>query len=107
VMVLLAFIGVDFGLSSVLTNVLHSLPHSRALETEGGWSSAESPSHITMLMLCALQRTRSGSNSCPARATTPPPHRGKCSGPYFSHCLFYFSISSHPVPLQTLSLSKY
>ncbi|KAJ7308676.1 peptidase family M48-domain-containing protein [Mycena albidolilacea] len=34
VMVLLAFIGLDFGLSSVLTNVLHSLPHSRALETE-------------------------------------------------------------------------
>ncbi|KAJ7796956.1 peptidase family M48-domain-containing protein [Mycena olivaceomarginata] len=34
VMVLLAFIGVDFGLSSVLTDVLHSLPHSRALETE-------------------------------------------------------------------------
>jgi hypothetical protein len=32
---LLLLLGVDLGLSSVLTNVMHSLPHSRALETEG------------------------------------------------------------------------
>ncbi|KAJ7912313.1 peptidase M48 family protein [Mycena leptocephala] len=31
---LLLLLGVDLGLSSVLTNVMHSLPHSRALETE-------------------------------------------------------------------------
>ncbi|KAF8181942.1 peptidase family M48-domain-containing protein [Mycena galopus ATCC 62051] len=34
VMGLLVLFGLDFGLSSLLTNVLHSLPHSRALETE-------------------------------------------------------------------------
>jgi len=34
VMGLLLLLGVDLGLSSVLTNVMHSLPHSRALETE-------------------------------------------------------------------------
>ncbi|KAK7044376.1 peptidase family M48-domain-containing protein [Favolaschia claudopus] len=34
VMGLLALLGVDFGISSVLANLLHSLPHSRALETE-------------------------------------------------------------------------
>jgi len=34
VMGLLLLLGLDLGLSSLLTNVLHSLPHSRALETE-------------------------------------------------------------------------
>ncbi|KAF7336184.1 Peptidase-M48 domain-containing protein [Mycena venus] len=34
VMGLLFLLGIDLGLSSLLTNVLHSLPHSRALETE-------------------------------------------------------------------------
>ncbi|KAJ7255792.1 peptidase family M48-domain-containing protein [Mycena haematopus] len=34
IMGVLVLLGIDFGLSSLLTQVLHSLPHSRALETE-------------------------------------------------------------------------
>ncbi|KAJ6489946.1 peptidase family M48-domain-containing protein [Mycena sanguinolenta] len=34
IMGLLVLLGIDFGFSSLLTQVLHSLPHSRALETE-------------------------------------------------------------------------
>ncbi|KAJ6562604.1 peptidase family M48-domain-containing protein [Mycena capillaripes] len=49
VMGLLLLLGLDLGLSSMLTNVLHSLPHSRALETEGKleYTATCSASHLT------------------------------------------------------------
>ncbi|KAJ7236339.1 hypothetical protein C8J57DRAFT_1194372 [Mycena rebaudengoi] len=46
----LLFLGIDLGLSSILMNVLHSLPHSRALETEGALVLTIHTQHLKTLL---------------------------------------------------------
>lgn len=73
---LLLMLGIDPFLSSMLTTYLLSLPHSRALETEGECSFCIH--HIS----CSPQRTSLASSSCPGRAMTPARHRGANSFVY-------------------------